>query len=66
MQVGWKNSILIISKPAKKIWKRFQTDCNRFFDRYKANHTLKEEECNKNYDKKLKFMTQLKEFQLPS
>jgi len=65
IQGDWKKIGHVPRKDSDKIWKRFKSACNDYFDRIHAKKNAASEEQVEAYNKKNEFLKSLKNLELP-
>ncbi|WP_245925726.1 DUF349 domain-containing protein [Algibacter marinivivus] len=65
IQSDWKKIGHVPRKDSDKIWKRFKSACNAYFDRVHAKRNTASEEQVEAYNKKNEFLKSLKDLELP-
>ncbi|MFV9551483.1 DUF349 domain-containing protein [Algibacter sp. PT7-4] len=66
IQSDWKKIGHVPRKDSDKIWKRFKTACNYYFDRIHAKRNAASQEQIDAYNKKNTFLNTLKDLKLPN
>ncbi len=66
IQGDWKKIGHVPRKDSDKIWKRFKTACNAYFDSVNAKKNAVSEEQVEAYNKKAEFLKSLKDLELPT
>ncbi|HKR05582.1 MAG TPA: DUF349 domain-containing protein [Bacteroidia bacterium] len=60
---AWKKTGYVNSKVADKIWNRFRTACDAFFNNRKSHFSEIDKEHEENYTKKLELLERIEQFQ---